>query len=162
VVDVHTGQLQLYEEGYHDEYYWRVLEAGLYRNLVSDRPTDDEMRRAVKLLYGPFRASPWADDASASGVIAMMATLLLRDQLDIAPGFVITAPQAETGKSFVAELAYQIVFGEPTDTTPIIPSLQWHINARTGRLDEEELSKTIFFRSREKRHASVFYNIRSG
>ncbi len=162
VVDIHTGQLQLYEEGYHDEYYWRVLDALRYKSLISDRPTDEEMRRAVRLFYGPFVESPWADDASASGVLAMALTLMYRDQMDIAPGFVVTAPQAGTGKSYVAEMVYQIAFGDPSDVLPILPTSQWRVNARTSRVDEEELSKAILSDVREKKRVIYFDNIPTG
>jgi len=91
----------------------------------------------------------------------MALTMLVRDQLDIAPGFVITAPQAETGKSFVAEIVAQIVYGLATDTLPVIDALQWRVNNK-GQLDEEELSKVLFSALRARNSIIYFDNVPNG
>jgi len=160
-VNITTGDVCLHREGYRDGYYWYAPDADAYRKYLGPPPTDDEMRRAVEFFYRPFRESPWADSSSASGALAMALTMLVRDQLDIAPGFVITAPQAETGKSFVAEIVAQIVYGLATDTLPVIDALQWRVNNK-GQLDEEELSKVLFSALRARNSIIYFDNVPNG
>jgi len=92
--------------------------------------TFEEVEEAVKVINDVFCDFPFVDSASKTHVIALMLTVILRNQFDNVPIFVIDAPTEGTGKSKLFKVCSLITTGITCETT--FPS------------DPDELRKTLF------------------
>jgi putative DNA primase/helicase len=86
---------------------------------VPARPTADDVRAALAELSAPFAAFSYSDTRSGPAlVLALVLTAIRRPWLPLAPMFVVTAPEAGTGKGLLVKAACGIAFGaEPTTFT---------------------------------------------
>lgn len=70
---------------------------------VSDAPSQDEAREALKVLSQPFREFSFATGPDRSVALAAVLTAQVRAMFPSAPLFAIDAPTAGSGKSLIAE-----------------------------------------------------------
>lgn len=78
---------------------------------IPRHPSDTEIVEAFNTLWRPFHLFPYADVNARSVALAAALTAVVRPSLDIAPGFMFSAPSAGTGKSFLAEAVGYITGG---------------------------------------------------
>jgi len=80
------------------------------------RPTREEAMKAVEKILDlleefPFVKTEEKKEYSKAVAVAFLLTSLIRRILPTAPGFVLSAPQAGTGKSFLVECVCMLAFG---------------------------------------------------
>ena len=79
---------------------------------IPDNPTDDELKKAVLVLWEPFKEFPFVDKASWANLIAFILTLFLRAAIDgNVVLFIFTANMQGTGKSLLHQLAAMVALG---------------------------------------------------
>jgi hypothetical protein len=83
--------------------------SGLYYHINAEQPpyipsapTEDQVRVAATELWAPFRLFPFATQGDRAVFFAALLTAAIRPILPTAPGFLITAPTAGTGKTLLA------------------------------------------------------------
>ena len=78
---------------------------------IPDRPTREDAEAALKKLDGLLGGFPFEDDTSRSAALAGLMTPVLRAAMDIAPFFLITAPEPRTGKTKLVYLCAVLATG---------------------------------------------------
>lgn len=78
---------------------------------IPRKPSETEIVDAFNTLWEPFHLFPYADINAQSVALAAVLTAVIRPSLDVAPGFMFSAPSAGTGKSFLAEAVGYITGG---------------------------------------------------
>ena len=77
------------------------------------RPTQRDALHALALLYNELLAEfPFVDNTARSVAMSMLQTPVLRAAMAVAPMHVVTAPEAGTGKSYLADIASAIAVGD--------------------------------------------------
>lgn len=69
---------------------------------IPDSPTDEDVKRAVKRLWHPFKEFPFIEDADRGSYLAGLLTAVTRPTYPTAPGLVIDATAPGTGKSYLS------------------------------------------------------------
>ena len=69
---------------------------------IPERPDTQTVRNALAALWRPFEAFPFVSPVDRGGFLAALLTALVRPLLPTAPGFLITAPVAGSGKTLLA------------------------------------------------------------
>jgi hypothetical protein len=78
-----------------------------------ERPTQRDALDALALLYNELLAEfPFVDNTARSVAMSMLQTPVLRAAMAVAPMHVVTAPEAGTGKSYLADIASAIAVGD--------------------------------------------------
>ncbi|GKT10027.1 hypothetical protein [Desulforhabdus sp. TSK] len=107
------------QEG-HDE------ETGLYLDFpdpdgrwraIPDKPTESELKAAAGSVWKPFELFPFVDSVSRGAMLAATLTALTRPVLPTAPGCLLTAPSAGSGKTLLA-LCLSVVAGQNPEVFP--------------------------------------------
>jgi hypothetical protein len=91
------------EDGFDDQ-------TGLYLHFPSTetwqaipkKPDTQTVKTAIAALWRPFEAFPFASPVDRGGFLAALLTALVRPFLPTAPGFLISAPVAGSGKTLLA------------------------------------------------------------
>lgn len=148
------GSIRAFKDGYHDEYIWHIPHLEAIIRAIPANPTPEDVRKAVNLLFEPFRETPFADIESVSTFFELLLTVATRRGTLTAPAFLISSPSAGTGKTYLARMAAYLVSGEMPDTLP------WP--TQRGAADEEELRKLLMTLLLAKPSAILFDNIPSG
>ena len=79
---------------------------------TSDKPTDDELAEAVRILWEPFHEFPFVDGSSWANLVAFILTVFLRPAIDgNVVLFIFAANMQGTGKSLMLMLAAMIALG---------------------------------------------------
>jgi hypothetical protein len=73
----------------------------LFPASIPHTPTDDEIRTATALLWRPFRDFPFVTDVDRGVMLAALLTAPVRETLPTAPGFLLDAPSAGSGKTLI-------------------------------------------------------------
>jgi hypothetical protein len=84
---------------------------------IPDNPCDAELKRAVDSLWHPFKDFPFIGDADRGAMFSAILTATVRQQLPTAPGFLITAPAAGSGKTLLA-VCLAILSGQNPEILP--------------------------------------------
>jgi putative DNA primase/helicase len=116
----HDGSL-LSAEGY-DLATGLVLRSEVPMPPLSEFPTRSEAETAVSLLVELLGEFPFVDDVSKAVTLSMVMTPVLRGAMPAAPMHLATAPEAGTGKSYLADTASVIATGERIATVAVAPS----------------------------------------
>jgi putative DNA primase/helicase len=116
----HDGSL-LSAEGY-DLATGLVLRSEVPMPPLSEFPTRSDAETAVWLLVEPLSEFPFVDDTSKAVALSMIMTPVLRGAMPAAPMHLATAPEAGTGKSYLADTASVIATGERIATVAVAPS----------------------------------------
>ena len=82
------------------------------------QPTRDDALAALELLRAPFNEFPINSEAGRSAFIAHILTEATRTAMPTSPMFWYTASTAGTGKTLLAEMPSQIVYGMMPATRP--------------------------------------------
>lgn len=85
---------------------------------VPVKPCRADLVNALRTLWGPWSAFPYATEHDRAGMLAAIFTALCRPGLDIAPGVLIEAPTQGTGKTLVAESLGALVTGRVPGLLP--------------------------------------------
>ena len=78
---------------------------------LPESPTEAEAVTALARLDALLDEFPFVDEASRSVGLSMLLTTVARGAMMCAPGHVVTAPEAGTGKSFMIDIASTIATG---------------------------------------------------
>lgn len=99
---------------------------------IPDRPTAEQVERAVGLIMEMYEGFPFVDHASRANMFALLLTLVLRRAIrGCVPLALIDAPAAGTGKSLLAETVALVITGTNAVMQP------------APTRDEEELRKLL-------------------
>lgn len=128
-------------------------ETGLYLHFpvnerwqtIPEHPDEQTAKAALAGLWKPFEAFPFVSPVDRGGFLAALLTSIVRPLLQTAPGFLISAPVAGSGKTLLA-LCVAALCG----ATPGVAS--------AGR-DENELGKTLLTELRHFSRCIVFDNL---
>ncbi|WP_150109508.1 hypothetical protein [Syntrophobacter fumaroxidans] len=128
-------------------------ETGLYLHFtandrwrtIPEHPDEQTAKAALERLWKPFEAFPFVSPVDRGGFLAALLTAIVRPLLPTAPGFLISAPVAGSGKTLLA-LCVAALCG----ATPGVSS--------AGR-DEDELGKTLLTELRRFSRCVVFDNL---
>ena len=77
---------------------WYKSSGGIGLSPISDRPTREDAEAALNKLNELLGGFPFEDDTSRAAALAALMTPVLRAAMDIAPLFLITAPEPRTGR----------------------------------------------------------------
>jgi putative DNA primase/helicase len=116
----HDGSL-LNAEGY-DLATGLALRSTVPMPQISEFPTRRDAETAIALLMGLLEEFPFADQGSKAVALSMIMTPVLRGAMLVAPMHLVTAPEAGTGKSYLADTASVIATGERIATVAVAPS----------------------------------------
>ncbi len=120
------------EPGYDEQtklYY--SPEPGFRLPAIADNPSGDHVEIAKSLIDEMLEGFPFAEQSSRANAIALLVTPLVRPVIrGPIPLGLLTAPQAGTGKSLLAELVAMISTGAPAEMCSL-------------PRDEEELRKVL-------------------
>jgi hypothetical protein len=97
---------------------------------ILSHPTQADAVQALNRLYDPFSEFPFATVEGRSAFLAHVLTAILRPSFDTSPVFFYTAPQAATGKSYLASMPGRIAHGTPSAKSPYT--------------EKDELKKVLF------------------
>src|SRR5271166_3013607 len=80
---------------------------------IPERPSQSDALEALALLNSDLLAEfPFVDNAARSVALSMLLTPVLRAAMAVVPMHVVTAPEAGTGKSYLADIASAIAVGD--------------------------------------------------
>jgi hypothetical protein len=85
-------------------------------------PTRDDALRAIAVLDSLLTEFPFVDRASLAVALSEMLTVVLRGAFAIAPLHLTNAPEAGTGKSYLADLVSAIATGERCAVISVAPN----------------------------------------
>lgn len=94
-------------------------------------PSESDLVAALTQVWKPLSAYKFSTDADRGAALAGLLTAVCRRAVDIAPGFVIDAPCAASGKTFLGQVLGSVMIGR---TPPILPY---------AGTDDKELKKQI-------------------
>jgi hypothetical protein len=131
-------------------------ETGLYLDFpnpdtwpgIPDKPSDQAVEEAVKALWFAFKEFPFVNATSRGGCLAVLLTATSRRVLPTAPGFLIPAPAAGTGKTLLT-LCLAALAGEDPEILP-------HAGGRNGA---EETRKRLLSIARAGTGTIILDNI---
>jgi hypothetical protein len=112
------------------------------------RPTQADALQALYRLLDPFSEFPFATAEGRAAFVAHVLTTILRPSFDTSPVFFYTAPQAATGKSFLASMPGRIAHGVPSAKSPYT--------------EKDELKKVLFSSLLAGDAELIFDNVPSG
>ena len=104
---------------------------GVRFSVVPQRPTEADVKQALKKLLAVISEFPFKTEADRSVALAYILTALVRRSLPTAPGTAFSATVMATGKTRLANIASHIAYGCPADNISY-PN------------DETEMSKRVF------------------
>ncbi len=114
---------------------------------VPDKPTQEDVSRALYLLWELVSQFPFAGEADFSAWLAGVLTPFVRYAFDGGcPCFVVTANAPRTGKTKLVDLASLIATGE-------------HVGVDSYEKDESELKKKIFGFAKNGQSLVLFDNV---
>jgi putative DNA primase/helicase len=137
-------------EGYDDKTgLWYKPSRDIDLPSIPERPTKEQATKALELLKDLLVGFPFEDEASRSAALAAILTVALRGAFIPAPLFEITAPEARTGKTYLAVLMSILGTGhKPVPTA--------------GGKNEEELEKRVETAALAGRPILFLNNIKNG
>ena len=106
----HDGSIL--DAGGYDDRTGLVMYNGISMPPISPNPTFAGAQEAVNVLLELLEEVPFVNDASKSAALSMLMTPVLRGAMTAAPMHLVTAPEAGTGKSYLADIASAIATGE--------------------------------------------------
>jgi len=112
---------------------------------IPEHPDPQTVKSALAYLWKPFAAFPFVSPVDRGGFLAALLTALVRPLLPTAPGFLISAPVAGSGKTLLA-----LCVAALTGATAGVSS--------AGR-DEEELEKRLLTEVRFFSRCIIFDNL---
>ncbi len=112
---------------------------------IPEHPDPATVKAAATFLWKPFAAFPFVAEVDRGGFLAALLTALVRPLLPTAPGFLISAPVAGSGKTLLA-----LCVAALTGATAGVSS--------AGR-DEEELEKRLLTELRYFSRCIIFDNL---
>jgi putative DNA primase/helicase len=140
----------LVKEGYDPAtQLWYKSSGGIDLPLIPDRPTREDAKAALKKLDELLGGFPFEDDTSRAAALAALMTPVLRAAMDIAPLFLITAPEPRTGKTKLVYLCAVVATGR----NPV---------ATAGSEKPEEMEKRIETAALSGRPILHFNNLPNG
>ncbi len=95
----------------------RLFLTGRHFGRVPDNPTREELEAAFKVLWHPFSQFPYASEVDRGVALAMVLTGVTRRTLPTAPGYILTAPTASSGKTLLAAAVQILASGASTPLT---------------------------------------------
>jgi hypothetical protein len=96
------------EVGYHAPSGVLLWNTGAPWQPLARNPDAREIAAAFRTLWEPFQYFPFVDAPARSVALAAALTMVVRPSLGVTPGFLFSAPQAGTGKSYLAETLGEI------------------------------------------------------
>jgi putative DNA primase/helicase len=111
----------LSREGY-DPATGLVLCAAVLIPPIPDRPTREQAVAAAQHLCGLLAEFPFANSASKAVALSMLMTPVLRGAMDVAPMHLSTAPEAGTGKSYLADTSSTLATNERIAVVAVAPN----------------------------------------
>ena len=96
---------------------------------IPESPGPKDFRQAVELLWTPFQDFPFVSPEDRGACLAAILTAVIRPALPTAPGFLVEAPTAGTGKSLLSFALAALSGSEPA----IIPRCR----------DDDEIRKRL-------------------
>jgi putative DNA primase/helicase len=104
----------LEDPGYDAEtQLWHEPDVVLVMPPIPDKPTREQAEKALELLKDLLVGFPFVSNVDRSVALAAIMTAALRGAFIFAPIFLIVAPVAGTGKSFLVDLVSFIIRGRP-------------------------------------------------
>lgn len=85
---------------------------------IPQRPTTDDARRAVQVLWQPFNGFPFDSPVARGVALAAILTAVVRPALPTAPAFAFDAPAAGTGKTLLASCLAELRGERAAVTSP--------------------------------------------
>jgi putative DNA primase/helicase len=107
-------------EGY-DPATGLVLRSAVQMPQIAEFPTRADAEFAVSLLIELLAEFPFVDDISKAVALSMFITPVLRGAMPAAPMHLVTAPEAGTGKSYLADVASMNATGERIAAVAVSP-----------------------------------------
>jgi hypothetical protein len=98
--------------------------------VIMENPSDDELRKALDVLWKPFRTFPFVSANDRGGMLAALLTAVLRKSLPAAPAFGFDAPTQGSGKTLLAKCVSELAGG-------------CRLSAPLPTKNEEELAKIL-------------------
>jgi putative DNA primase/helicase len=89
---------------------------------IPEFPMRLDADRAIVLLRGLLTEFPFVDEASKSVALSLIMTPVLRAAFPVAPMHLTNAPEAGTGKSYLADIASAIATGERCAVISLAPN----------------------------------------
>ena len=89
-----------------------------------EQPSFDDATAALATIAGLLTEFPFDDELSCSVALSAILTPVLRGAMPTCPLHLITAPEAGTGKSYLADLASLIATGEQAAVIATAPSAE--------------------------------------
>jgi hypothetical protein len=89
---------------------------------VPEFPSPEDVEAAVLLLSDLLSEFPFANDASLSVALSQLMTPVLRGAFPVAPMHLTNAPEAGTGKSYLADITSAIPTGERCAVISVAPN----------------------------------------
>ena len=114
---------------------------------IPEKPTQDEIIKAVVVLLDPFLYFPFAGPVDRGVYLAAILTAVIRGLLDKAPLFMITAPTPGTGKTLLSILLARIIGIKFPSMFPF------------GGINEEEIRKRLLSIFRQGERVTILDNI---
>ena len=140
-----TGRV-IQEDGFDDQTeLYLHFPANETWQAVPDHPDPQNLKAALAHLWKPFEAFPFVSPVDRGGFLALLLTALVRPLLPTAPGFLISAPVAGSGKTLLA-LCVAALAGVTAGVSS------------AGR-DEEELEKRLLTELRFFSRCIIFDNL---
>jgi hypothetical protein len=140
----------LMKEGYDPQtQLWYKSSGGINLPPIPDCPTRDDALAALEVLSDLVKGFPFEDGISRAAALAGLMTPVLRAALDIAPLFLITAPEPRTGKTKLVQVCAVLATGH----NPV---------ATAGSERPEEMEKRIETAAMSGRPILHFNNLPNG
>ena len=108
----------------YDEATGLVLDGSLALPPIPLRPTKDHAQAALDRLNELLAEFPFRDDASKAVAYSQLITPVVRAAMTVAPMHLTTAPEAGTGKSYLADVASTIATGDRCPVIALSPNAE--------------------------------------
>jgi putative DNA primase/helicase len=99
-----------------------VLISAVAMPRLSDAPTRSDADEALDLLSTLINEFPFANDVSRTVALSSLLTPVLRGAMPVAPLHLAIAPEAGSGKSYLADIASMIATGERAAVVATAPN----------------------------------------
>jgi hypothetical protein len=136
----------LEEAGYDDATRTFMFQNNPDAAPVPRTPTVAQVTDALKFLWRPFENFPFVGNADKSVILAAILTAIMRPTLPTAPGFLLAAPTAGSGKTLLM-ICLSILAG--TENPALMPPSD----------NEEEIRKRMLAALREAKPVLVLDNV---